>query len=208
VARDRDPTAPAAGSGSLSELSDAELLEGIRGSSEAHFAALYDRYFPRIYRYVEQRLKGNGDPEEVVQEVFVAVFRSLGNYRGESSLVAWIYGIAKNTLNASWRRAAQQRSKMEAIDPVQLQPSKCVSDCTPEEQLVMRQLVGLISEQMGDLSEWQAEVFAMRHFQNLSIREISARTDRTSESVRSSLYRTKRLFYDTAALGRAKRQGA
>jgi RNA polymerase sigma-70 factor (ECF subfamily) len=155
-------------------------------------------------------MKGNGDPEEVAQEVFLAVFRSLGGYRGDSSLVAWIYGVAKNTLNALWRREAQRRSRLEGIDPVQLQPQRCIEDCTPEEHLIMRQYVGDISESLENISDWQSEVFAMRHLENQSIGEISERTQRTSESIRSSLYRTKRLFFDTAGAsrGRGKSDGS
>jgi RNA polymerase sigma-70 factor (ECF subfamily) len=194
----------ASASTSLSEASDDELLQGIARSSEAHFTALYDRYFPRIYHYVKRRLRGNGDAEEIVQEVFVSVFNSLEGYRGESSLVAWIYGIAKNTLNASWRKAALQRTRIEAADPVRLQPNPCMTDCTPEERMIMQQYIHRMREEVGNLSAWQAEVFAMRHLENLSIGEISHRTKRTSESVRSSLYRVKKLFYETAEVQRRR----
>ena len=194
------------GSQALSEASDEVLLLGIRESSEPHFAALYDRYFPRIYHYVKRRLKGNGDAEEIVQEVFLSVFSSLDRYRGESSLIAWIYGIAKNTLNASWRKAALQRTRMEAADPVRFRPNPCIEDCTPEERLVLRQYLHQMREDMGRLSPWQAEVFAMRHLENLSIGEISSRTQRTSESVRSSLYRVRKLFFENADLERQPRK--
>jgi RNA polymerase sigma-70 factor (ECF subfamily) len=189
---------------SLAEASDEELLQGISRASEAHFTALYDRYFPRIYHYVKRRLKGAGDAEEIVQEVFLSVFNSLGRYRGESSLVAWIYGIAKNTLNASWRKATLQRTRIEAADPVRLQPHPCMTDGTPEERLVLQQYIHRMGEEVGNLSAWQAEVFAMRHLENLSIGEISDRTKRTSESVRSSLYRVKKLFYETAEIQRRR----
>lgn len=188
----------------LRDATDAELLEGLRRSSEPHFSELYDRYFPRIYSYVQRRWADDADVEEIVQEVFLAVFRSLPSYRGDSSLLAWIYGVAKNTLNANRRRAAVRRGKLEQLDPARLEPNRCLVDCTPEEHLILQQVVHRIGHELGELSGWQAEVFDMRHFQNLSISEISQRTHRTSESVRSSLYRMKRLVMRAAEADRGR----
>ena len=82
-------------------MSDQELLEGIQVQSEVHFAELYRRYFQRIYNFVYARMRNHAETEEVVQETFLAVFRSFENYRGQSSLLSWIYGIAKNTCSFS-----------------------------------------------------------------------------------------------------------
>ena len=57
-----------------------------------------------------------------------------------------------------------------------------------------------IRGQLKQLGSWQAEIFEMRHLQNLSIGEIAIRTDRTSDSIRSSLYRVKRLLMERAHL--------
>jgi DNA-directed RNA polymerase specialized sigma24 family protein len=57
-----------------------------------------------------------------------------------------------------------------------------------------------VVDQLEGYGDWQVEIFEMRHLQNLSIREISERTQRSSDSVRSSLYRVKRLLTDTAQL--------
>ena len=68
----------------------------------------------------------------------------------------------------------------------------------PDEQLDLRRFREQLSERLGSLASWQAEIFEMRHFENLSIPEISKRTSRSSDAVRSSLYRVKRLFFDAA----------
>ena len=181
-------------------MSDLELLEGIRVSSEAHFNELYDRYFQRIYNFVFARMHNHADTEEVVQETFVAVFRVIDSYRGQSSLLSWIYGIAKNTTYSSLRRARAEGLRLGAADPTALRPSPCLATCTPEEQLSMRRYLEAISDQLESVGDWQSEIFAMRHIQNLSIREISQRTERSSDAIRSSLYRMKRLLYETAEI--------
>ncbi|MEM9176771.1 MAG: RNA polymerase sigma factor [Myxococcota bacterium] len=183
----------------LSELSDQDLLEGLRAKNELHFSELYNRYFQRIYNFVFARMRNHAETEEVVQETFLAVFRSFENYRGQSSLLSWIYGIAKNTTNNHLRRAKSQTERIDLADDEDLVPRTSLGEGMPDEQLDMQRFGDLLAERLDGLADWQAEIFEMRHFENLSIPEISARTSRSSDAVRSSLYRVKRLFFEAAA---------
>ena len=183
---------------SYSELSDQQLLEGMRLHSEGHFAELYNRYFQRIYNFVYLRMRNHAESEEVVQETFLAVFRSFGNYRGQSSLLSWIYGIAKNTTNNSLRRAKSQHERIDFAEEEGLLPRPSIGVGAPDEQLDLNRFQVALSNRLEGLADWQAEIFEMRHFENLSIPEISARTARSSDAVRSSLYRVKRMFVEAA----------
>lgn len=185
---------------SLSSLTDEELLAGIRRASESHFSELYNRYFQRIYSFVYTRMRNHADAEEVVQETFTAVFRSFDSYRGQASLLSWIYGIAKNTVNNHLRRAKSQDAGLEKAETERLLATDSLSTCTPEEHLAMRRYADAIQRQLRGVAEWQSEVFVMRHLENMSIREISERTERSSDAIRSSLYRVKRLLVETADL--------
>jgi RNA polymerase sigma-70 factor (ECF subfamily) len=186
--------------GSLCELSDQELLEGIRKASERHFNELYNRYFKRIYSFVHGRLRNHADAEEITQETFVSVFRSIENYRGQASLLSWIFGIAKNLSNNSIRRAQNQRQKFDSVEPEHFVPNPSLGACAPDDELHMQRYVQTIREQLESLAEWQRGVFEMRHFENLSIPEIARRTDRSNDAVRSSLYRIKRMMIESAEL--------
>ena len=95
------------------ERTDEELVEGVRRSNEADFKILYERYYQRIYNFSYLRLRNHADTEEVVQEAFTAVFRSIDAFRGTSSLVSWIYGIAKNTVNNHIRRAVAREQRID-----------------------------------------------------------------------------------------------
>jgi len=182
----------------MGAMSDEELLEGIRSQSEVHFAELYKRYFPRIYSFVYSRMRNHAETEEVVQETFLAVFRSFECYRGQSSLLSWIYGIAKNTANNSIRRAIRQTERIDLADEEDLVPRPSLSVGTPGEQLDLHRFQDQLTLRLDGLADWQAEIFEMRHFENLSIPEISRRTTRSSDAVRSSLYRVKRIFFEAA----------
>jgi RNA polymerase sigma-70 factor (ECF subfamily) len=179
-------------------LTDQELIDGIRQASEFHFNELYSRYFQRIYNFVYGRIHNHADTEEIVQETFTVVFSSIGNYSGRSTLLSWVYGIAKNTANNILRQSKNQSRHLQELHPEQLRPSPAFSGSTPEERLTVYRYLMAVRGQLEELGEWQTEIFEMRHLQNLSIQQISTITDRSSDSIRSSLYRVKRLLVDAA----------
>ncbi len=185
----------------LGALTDAELVSGIQQGSEAHFNELYRRYFRRVYNFTFARVHNHADSEEIVQEAFTAVFRSVEAFRGQSSLLSWIYGIAKNTLNNHLRRLRARDGWMEKAEPELLRPSPGLAGCTPEEHLNLRRYAEAINERLGEAAQWQAEVFVLRHVDNLSIQEIAHRTARSNDAIRSCLYRMKRLFVEASRGG-------
>lgn len=67
------------------------------------FAELYGEYYPKITRYL-RRLVGEVEAEDVAQETFVKISRSLDSFRGESRLSTWMYRIATNTAMDHLRR--------------------------------------------------------------------------------------------------------
>ena len=177
-------------------LSDEQLVQGIREESELHFNELYRRYFQRIYNFTYYRVRNHADAEELVQEAFSAVFASISGYKGRSSLLAWIYGIAKNTVNNHLRRIRNQEERFEQARPRLSQPPSTLANGNPEEELALRRYADTINDCLRQVTPWQAEVFVLRHVENLSIREIAHRTRRSNDAIRSSLYRVKRLLLE------------
>jgi RNA polymerase sigma-70 factor (ECF subfamily) len=176
--------------------SDSQLIEGIRRADQGDFALLYDRYFPRIYAFAYGRLRNHADTEEVVQETFMAVFRSIDAYRGQSSLLSWIYGIAKNTVNNHIRRARAHDQRVERAELELVRSAHSLDACTPEEHLCLRRYQEAIQDRLADVADWHHEVFVLRHVENLPIGEIARRVSRSNDAVRSSLYRIKRLLVE------------
>ena len=183
------------------EPTDTELIEGIRRSNEADFNLLYERYFPRVYSFAYLRLRNRADTEEVVQDVFTAVFRSIDAYRGQSSLLAWIYGIAKNTVNNHIRRAKAHEQRIERAEAELERSSHSMASGTPEEHLSLRRCEETIQERLAALADWHTEVFVLRHFEDLPIDEIAQRVSRSSDAVRSSLYRVKKMLVEVVSPG-------
>jgi RNA polymerase sigma factor (sigma-70 family) len=74
--------------------SDADLIEGVRARDAAAFRALYERYLPRIFAFVDRRLRDPSLTEETVADVFFEVWRSAQGFRGASRVSTWLFGIA------------------------------------------------------------------------------------------------------------------
>lgn len=82
------------GAGSNSE--EDALITGLREGSERAYEALILRYQQPVYNLVSRLMTDPGDACDVVQEVFLKIFRNVGHFRGGSSLKTWIYRIAVN----------------------------------------------------------------------------------------------------------------
>jgi len=172
--------------------SDEALVDGIRRSDEADFTILYERYYQRVYNFSYLRLRNHADTEEVVQETFTSVFRSIHAFHGRSSVLSWIYGIARNTVNNHIRRNVAREQRVNRAERELVMNHAWSSPSTPEEELTLQRCADSIREQLASVADWQSEIFLLRHIHNLPIAEIAARTSRSNDAVRSSLCRVKR----------------
>jgi RNA polymerase sigma-70 factor (ECF subfamily) len=197
----RSQAEPCVGRVATAELSDVELIAGVRKVSEAHFNELYSRYFRRIYGFVHGRLRNHADAEEVTQETFVTIFRSIENYRGQSSLLSWMFGIAKNLSNNTIRRSQNQKERFDSVDKQHFVPKPSLGQAAPDEDLSLRRYAEAIRSRMSKLPDWQCRIFEMRHLENMSIPEIASRSHRSNDAVRSSLYRIKKLIFEAVESG-------
>ena len=179
----------------LEPFSDAALVAGIREGSQADFNRLYERYFQRVYTFAYVRVRNHADAEEIAQETFTAVFRSIEAFRGQSSLLSWLYGIAKNTVNNHLRRIKAREAWLERAEP-DLWVTRAVNAATPEDELSLRRYADAIHQRLDSVAEWQVEVFVLRHLEDLPIREIARRMARSNDAIRSCLYRVKRLLVE------------
>jgi RNA polymerase sigma-70 factor (ECF subfamily) len=175
---------------------DAQLVAAICRKDEDAFNVLYERYFQRVYNFAYARMHNCADAEEVVQETFTAVFKSIDAYGGRSPLLSWIYGIAKNMVNNQLRRAKAHEQRLARAESALMRSAFSLDSCTPEERLGLRRCADAVEESLGSVSDWQAEVFALRHLENLPIQEIADRMSRSNNAIRSSLYRVKRLVVE------------
>jgi RNA polymerase sigma-70 factor (ECF subfamily) len=181
-----------AASEKITPISDEELIAGIQSGSEASFGVFYDRYFPRVYHFVNQRLRNHADSEEVVQEVFINVVSSIGSFRGESALSSWIYGVTRRTIA---RRFKRKRHPTVALVDSNPQDPRLGAGPTPLQSYeCAERLDMMVAAAQDQLSDEQRELFRLHHLENRPIKEIADRLNKTENSIKSNLYRTRKIL--------------
>lgn len=104
--------------GSQSSLSeeDARLLRGLRAGVESAYEELLSRYQQPVYGIVYRLLGDQNDACDVVQEIFLKVFRAVHSFKERSSLRTWIYRIAVNEAHNHRRWFSRHRKREVALD--------------------------------------------------------------------------------------------
>jgi RNA polymerase sigma-70 factor (ECF subfamily) len=173
--------------------SDESLVELVRGGDRTAFDALYRRYFPRIYRFLDRRLGNRADVEETVQEVFINLFASLDSFRGEAPFAAWVFGLTRRTLANRFKRKRCETVPL-AVDDDQLVSDPASRDADPHLAYELNERLARLQRGLDSLSPDQWELFRLRHLENHSIEEIAHQLAKSEDAVKSHLYRARKLL--------------
>ena len=174
---------------------DNELIAEILGGSTEHFELLYRTYFPRVYRFALKRLGDPGEAEDVTQEVFFTVFNALGSFRGNSTLLVWIFGITRNTVNRRFRRPRPRLESLESPDARETPSSVTPTDHAVEARRLLMRCESVIERELTPL---QRRIFHLKHLRRQSIRTIAEALGKSEDAVKANLYRMRKAIADAA----------
>jgi RNA polymerase sigma-70 factor (ECF subfamily) len=88
-------------------LDDAGLLERVGAGDKAALKALYERHSDALFRFIRARLRDPFEAGDVMQEVFLEIWRAAARFEGRSAAKTWIFGIARNKAVDRMRRGAR-----------------------------------------------------------------------------------------------------
>lgn len=88
----------------LRDDSESSLIQRAQAGDEQAFATLYQLHKKRVYSVCLQMTRDVADAEDLTQEAFLQVFRSVNSFRGDSAFSTWLYRIAVNTVLMKLRR--------------------------------------------------------------------------------------------------------
>lgn len=98
------------------EAGDQRLIESLRAGAESAYEELLARFQQPVYALCVRLLDDEGDASDVVQEVFLKVFRNIARFRGQSSLKTWIYRITVNEAHNARRWFFRHRRREVELD--------------------------------------------------------------------------------------------
>jgi RNA polymerase sigma-70 factor (ECF subfamily) len=144
--------------GKAMELTDAALLAGCAVYDPATLGALYDRYSQAVYQFIS-RLAGTGEAEidDLVSATFLEACRSAGNFRGDSSVSTWLYGIGINVVRHHIRSAVRRRALADAYR----REPRALPDQRPDDTAESRELLRRLKEAVGVLPLALKEAFVL-----------------------------------------------
>lgn len=138
---------------------------------------------------VAYRMLGNEDEaEDMVQEVFIKLWKVLPGYRQEIKLTTWLYKIITNQcldhLKSNYRKANQNRKSV--LDLVIQAPG------TPDNELQQREWIVQVQEAAAALTPTQKAVFVLRDLQGLDVEEVCQVLEMNDTQVKSNLYHARK----------------
>jgi len=158
------------------------MVDAVLAGDRDAFRAIVERTQGPVYRACLRILGSVAEAEDAAQESFVTAFRSLGGYRGEGSLQAWLLRIA--TRNA-WRRG--RRRPPSDISVALDRPSGRADD--PLHATLLGERRAEVRSAVAALDEPYREVVALRYFGELSLDEVAAATGRPLNTIKTQLRR-------------------
>ena len=173
---------------------DGSVLEGLRRGDEAAYEILIQRYEQPVYNLVSRLVEDSADAADVVQEVFLKVFRKIGSFRGESSLRTWIYRIAVNEARNQRRWFGRHRRREIGLEP---QPGETqglgdwLEDPAPSpfEVTLDHETEALIEAGLKEISPAFRAALVLREMEGLSYDEIAEILEISLGTVKSRILR-------------------
>jgi RNA polymerase sigma-70 factor (ECF subfamily) len=174
-----------ANTGSLALRSDHDLVRLTLDGQTDCFTALMERHLGAIRRCVGFMLRGDGDAEDVIQEVVLKAWRFLSAFRGESSFRTWLTSVAINEA-----RQFQRRELRAARFQGPSNPDVVASrDESPYEHFARAQRTEAIHALIQALPARYREVVMLRGLEELSIPEIAQRVRCSVPAAKTRLFR-------------------
>ena len=174
---------------SLVNEDEALIAAALNGSAYA-WEKLVKRYETQIFNY-SVRLTGNSsDAMDLMQEVFLGVYRNLHRFRGDAKFSSWIFRIAHNkAVDMNRRRrllSNQLRINDDEFDILDILPGDTGNE--PDEKLGTQQQNGKITRMLARLSLEQRLVVEFKVFQSLTFDEIAVIQDISANTVKTRFY--------------------
>src|SRR5262245_37661782 len=172
-----------------SAVSDRELLRRYaRDNDQAAFEALVRRHSGMVLGVCRRALPRVQDAEDACQATFLLLARKVGGVRWQSSAVNWLYATARKVAGNA-RVAAERRARREARAAVP-------EAVEPADRMTVRELVGILDEELGKLSPRYGEALVLCHLEGLTLNEAAPRLGVPVATLKTRVARARKLLAD------------
>ena len=165
------------------ERSDETLIkQALKGKKQA-WVTLVKRYEKHLYNYTLRMVSNKEDAMDLMQDIFIAVFRNLSTFRGESQFKSWMFKIAHYRCIEFYRR----KKPTQSLDDIPELEEEADSDC-PEQYMHRGQQAKELHVAMQSLSFNQKVVVELKFFQHCTFEDIAQQLGISTNTAKSRLY--------------------
>lgn len=175
-------------------MGEQELIQKIKEKDEAAFKYLVDTYQDKVYNTALGIVQNAEDAEDVAQEVFIQVYRSIHSFKGEAKLSTWLYRIATTrALDLLRNRKSKKRAGiLQRLFGDGNEPIFEIPDFHhPGVELDRKENAAKLFRAISQLPENQKVAFTLHKLEDLSYREVSEVMNTSVPAVESLLHRAK-----------------
>ena len=174
--------------------SDKHLLSELQAGKEYAFKQLFDRHGDSMFNLAFSICGNKPDAEDIIQESFAEIFKSVGNFRGESSLSTWIYRITLNKALEAERRKKRKKRAAQLVSLFGFKDKEEYHSVTWEHPGIItenKELAEILFKAIQKLPENQRVAFTLHKTEGMEYKEIAELMNVSLSSVESLIHRAK-----------------
>lgn len=178
-------------------MNEKKFIKNLKNGDREAFAELVAMYKDSLLNVCYGYIKDKDDAEDLAQDVFLEVYKTLPNFKEESSLFTWMYRIAvSKSLDEIKKRKSIKRSaffeKRERSDGADYEMSITPSEeLEPDEDLIRKQQQEFITYCLNKLADTQRTAFVLSQQDGFSYKEIAEIMEKSLSSIESLVHRSK-----------------
>ena len=185
-------------------MSDKEFIEKLKEGKQEAFSQLLDKYQQKVFGTCISFVPNKEDAEDIAQEVFLEVFKSISKFKGNSKLSTWIYKIATNKCLEFIRKKNTKKrfAFMQTITGTEtpLDKTRYFTEFNhPGILLENKEKSAIIFKAINTLPETQRVIFTLAKIDGKSYQEIVEITGKSLSSVESVMFRAKKSLKEKLA---------
>ncbi|HEU23792.1 MAG: RNA polymerase subunit sigma-70 [Mesoaciditoga sp.] len=173
-------------------MEEQKLIEGLKRSDSNAYSELYREYAEKIGGIARSYL-GVDDVEDVVQEVFIKIYKNIKNFRGDSSLSTWVYRITVNVCKDMLGKKQRRREILTNFGEQEDEDTRNnirepVDDLMPSDELMKTLSAEEISKAIDSLSKEDKLLINLREIEGMSYEQIAEIMDKPVGTIKSRLH--------------------
>ena len=175
---------------SMQDTSDEALIASIAGGDKRAMQMLFGRHNVKVYRFILRMVGREAVAEDLVNEVFLDVWRQAGRFEGRSKVSTWLLAIARFKALSALRQRQDGELDEDAIAAIE-----DTSD-NPEEVLVKQERATLMRKCMDQLSAAHREIIDLVYYHEKSVEEVSEIIGVPQNTVKTRMFYARKRLAD------------